>query len=415
VRGAAVSGSAQRNALAESGRPLFFAVENAGRSGLAMPPARNAEAIRVCGRSLSGMQKEALVATSRSQAVWRLASDEGAYLAGLDEAPCPLSFFTTGMVCSYMTQLLAAASSQGLAIDRLRLVLDSYYTMTGSALKGTMTGGAKNPALTVEIESGGELDRWNAVARAATVAAPVQGLLRESLRSRFSLTHNGQAVPGARVGAIDAPTERDPDVLFARAEQQSGDWPELVRRAGKTPRLKHTVTLANDSLAEQQSRLLHVRGICTVRADGLFDVEQHLYNPHGSIFHLLCDDATVAGARAPDAATYVAAGIAFCFLTQFGRYAAIARRNLQHYRVTQDLRWSPGSTSEAAQEGMAEPVETHVFLDSTEDDGFARTLLEMGEQTCFLHALCRSALRTDVTVRPFAKDGSLPEARAPAA
>jgi hypothetical protein len=239
-------------------------------------------------------------------------------------------------------------------------------------------------------------------------------LLRESLQSRFSLMHNGRAVPGARVAPIDGPTEPDPDTLFARAEQTGGDWSGLVRRAGTTPRLTHTVTLANDSLAEQQSRLLHVRGICTVRADGLFDVEQHLYNPHGSIFHLLCDDATVAGGRAPDAATYIAAGVAFCFMTQFGRYATIARRNLEHYRITQDLHWSPGSQSAAAHEGLAEPVETHVFLSSTEDDGFARALLEMGEQTCFLHALCRSVLRTDVTVRLYPQDGSLPEARPPA-
>ena len=43
-----------------------------------------------------------------------------------------------------------------------------------------------------------------------------------------------------------------------------------------------------------------------------------------------------------------------------------------------------------------------------------RKLLEMSEQTCFLHALCRTALRTEVTVRDYPQDASLPEARAPA-
>ena len=47
------------------------------------------------------MQKDALVCTSTGGA-WRLASDEGAYLNGLDEAPCPLAFMTTGMAASFM-------------------------------------------------------------------------------------------------------------------------------------------------------------------------------------------------------------------------------------------------------------------------------------------------------------------------
>ncbi len=413
MRRAALSGRVQSNPLAESGKPLFFPVESPGSTGLAAPPARRAEAVRVCGRSLSVMQKEALVVTSRSPVAWRLASDEGAYLAGLDEAPCPLSFFTTGMVCSYMTQLLALAVKRRIAIGRIRLVLDSYYTMTGSALKGTMTAGAKPPALTVESDSDAGNDELTALARDAAAAAPVNGLLRASLRSRFSLTRNGSAVSGARVAAIEGATEPDPAAYFVGAEPRAGTWSSVVRRAGKTPRLAHTVTLANDSLAEQQSRLLHVRGICTRRADGLLEVEQHLYNPHGSIFRFLCDDAT-DGRRAPDASSYVAAGIAFCFMTQFGRYAAIAKRKLEHCRVTQDLHWSPGAGAAAAGEGQAEPVETHVFVDSPEDDAFARTLLEMSEQTCFLHALCRTALRTEVTVREYPRDAALPEARAPA-
>jgi hypothetical protein len=412
VRRAALSGRVQPNPLAESGKPLFFPVENHDAIGLAAPPTRRAEAVRVYGRSLSVMQKEALVVTSRSSFAWRLASDEGAYLAGLDEAPCPLSFFTTGMVSSYMTQLLANAAARRIAVGRTRLVLDSYYTMTGSALDGTMTAGAKPPVLTVDLECGADNGVLIALARGATAMAPVNGLLRGSLRSRFSLTHNRRAVPGARVAEIEGAREPDPAPYFAGAEAQAGTSSNAVRRAGKTPRLAHTVTLANDSLAEQQRRLLHVRGICTLRADGMLEVEQHLYNPHGSIFHFLCD--ATDGRRAPDSSSYVAAGIAFCFMTQFGRYATIAKRKLEHCRVTQDLHWSPGAGAAADGDGAAEPVETHVFVDSAEDDVFARALLEMSEQTCFLHALCRTALQTEVTVREDALDAALPEARAPA-
>ena len=50
--------------------------------------------------------------------------------------------------------------------------------------------------------------------------------------------------------------------------------------------------------------------------------------------------------------------------------------------------------------GEADPVETHVALTTDEDDGFARTALDMSEQTCFLHALCRTELKTRIRLRP---------------
>jgi len=36
------------------------------------------------------------------------------------------------------------------------------------------------------------------------------------------------------------------------------------------------------------------------------------------------------------------------------------------------------------------PVETHVTLRTGEDDGTANEIVRIGEQTCFLHAACRS-------------------------
>jgi hypothetical protein len=47
---------------------------------------------------------------------------------------------------------------------------------------------------------------------------------------------------------------------------------------------------------------------------------------------------------------------------------------------------------------MADPVETHTYVTTSGDDAFARTLLDMGEQTCFLHAFCRTELKTRVKV-----------------
>ena len=44
-------------------------------------------------------------------------------------------------------------------------------------------------------------------------------------------------------------------------------------------------------------------------------------------------------------------------------------------------------------------METHVYLDSPEDSDFARKALDMGERTCFLHALCRTDLKTKVRIK----------------
>jgi organic hydroperoxide reductase OsmC/OhrA len=392
------------NTLAASGKPLFFKVGTGPSLNLEAPTDRRGEAIRAYIRSLSVMQKEALIVSRRTGAIWRLASDEGAYLAGDDEAPCPLSFLTTGMVCSYAEEILALATARRIEIDGVRLVLDSYYTMKGSALKGTMTGGARDVELEAQIRSSTDLDTLAQLVHDATAASPLNGLMRRRHRSLFSLRHNGRQVTSGKVGTIDDGISLPlSDAAFESAEPAEGDWSGLVVRNGPTPKTEQTTGFAGSSLAEHQDRTLHVRGICTLRPDGVKQVEQQLFNPHGSIFHFLSDEAPENGGRgrAPDACTYISAGIGFCFMTQLGRYAKIAKRDLQDYRIVQDTHFSLGGASGGTGvAGEADPVETHVNLTSGENDGFARAALEMAEQTCFLHALCRTELKTRIRIRP---------------
>jgi hypothetical protein len=401
------------NPLAECGKPLFFGVADSASVPLQAPHIRMGDAVRVCVRSLSAMQKEALVVNARSGRVWRLASDEGAYLAGLDEAPCPLSFLTVGMLSSYMNEICVLASQRGVQIDRIRLVQDNYYTMTGSARAGTMTGGAKDVHLTAQIASAADRDVLRKLVLDATIASPLNGLMRGAKQSLFTLTHNGMEIPTDAALPLGRSAEPDPVGGFDAATPAAGEWSGLIRRGGMTPRAEHTVTLANDSLSDRQNRLLHVRGICTLRDDGVRQIEQQLFNPHGSIFHFLSDEAPEAGGRglAPDAASYISAGIGFCFMTQFGRYAKIVGKDLQAYRIVQDTHFSLGGASGGTGEaGRAEPVETHVYLDSSEDDAFARTALDMAEQTCFLHAFCKADLKTRVAIQDYSDEAELPAA-----
>ena len=123
------------NILVESDTPLFFELVNAADVGIAPPAPRMGDSLRTWVRSLSVFQKEALVASSRTGKVWRLASDEGPYLDGHDAAPCPLAFLSVGMVASYMNEITALAKQQDVTIRALKLTQDNYYTMTGSMPK----------------------------------------------------------------------------------------------------------------------------------------------------------------------------------------------------------------------------------------------------------------------------------------
>ncbi|HSG34816.1 MAG TPA: hypothetical protein VLA37_09800 [Sphingomonadaceae bacterium] len=384
------------NVLRESGRPLFFKVNNPEELGIDLPAIRLGDVVRLAVRSLSVMQKEALVLSPRTGAAWRLASDEGAYLEGHDEAPCPLSFLSTGMVSSYMEEILALAKQRGIEIRDIVLCLDNFYTMKGSALKGTMTGGAEDVRLEARIHADADDATLRALVYDAVAASPLNGLMRGEKDSLFSLTHNGEAIGLAKAKPVAGDTPPCPDECFERAEIAEGDWSGLVAHSGQmSPRTEETVTLAGGSLTDEQDRRLHVQVTCRLGEDGVKRIEQRLFNPHGSIFHFLSSE----DGRAPDAASYIAAGIGFCFMTQFGRYAKIVGKPLSDYRILQDFHFSLGGASGGTgKAGQALPLETHCHLTSTEDDDYARTCLDMAEQTCFLHAFCRTDLKARVKV-----------------
>lgn len=352
---------------------------------------------RVAVRNLSGMQKEAIV-SSQPGASWRLASDEGDYLDGHDIAPCPLSFFTTGMVSSVMECLLQLADERNVEIDDIEITLDNFYTMKGSALRGDMTGGALAPEFTFTIQSDHDAESINALAYDAVSTSPVMGLVDGVHQSVFSLALNGNELDPDRVGPRDEPIETDPAHLFEdMARSQTPLESHLVRHTGRKTdpyqgdQSNYTAGQGS-SLQEEQDRILHIQGRCIVEDNEVKRITQRLFSPQGSIFEYRAGSTGEDGesGQAPDPLSYAASGIAFCFMTQFGRYADIVGKQLDAYRIIQDTQFGEPAT--------AMPVETHVFLESPEGEEFARTILDMSEQTCFLHALCRTDLQPDVSV-----------------
>jgi len=391
---------ATRNALGDDLRPRFFLVDD--RVSLHPRPPRLGRSVRVAGRSLAGMQKEALVADSWSGRCWRLVSDEGPDLNGHDEAPFPLAFLTAGLLASYATEITALAAQRGLSATGIGLTVDSRYTMSGSLLRGTMVGGALQPELTV---TGLPAGVGNLVAKAVAGAA-VSGLVRGSAEGLFTVSRNGDSVSPGRVGRVPGPAEPDPWAVFEsdavpapHVRQPLVELSALSDPAGGGLPAGSPDGQPGPGFAVVQDRTLLVHGTCILRADGVKELELSLVRPAGATFQMLSDEGEGPGdaGRAPSALAYVAAGLAFCFMTQLGRYATIARKRLDGYRIVQDIDFSPdgvsGGTGRARAAGA---VETHVHLDTPEDDDFARRVVDMGEQTCFLHALCRTGLTTRV-------------------
>jgi hypothetical protein len=186
---------------------------------------------------------------------------------------------------SYMEEILALAKQRGIVVRNIKLIQDNYYTMKGSALKGTMTGGAKDIELEAQIDSKANKGVLQSSVLDAVAASPLDGLMRGRKDSLFTITHNNKEIKLGKAMSIGSPALPDPGDKFNRAEPAPGDWSDLIVRNGLTPKTAESVTLAGDSLKEEQDRTLHVRGICTLRPDGIKHVEQQLYNPHGSIFH----------------------------------------------------------------------------------------------------------------------------------
>ena len=328
---------------------------------------------------------------------WRFVSDEGPYLNGHDAACCPLAFLSCGMVASFMNEIMALAEQQGVEIHKLKLIQDNYYTMKGSMMKRTMVGGAENIELQVEIDCDLGDIALNEFLVNATYASPLNGLMRGQIESLFKLSKNGSELTTADALELGGVILPDPGDHFAKAkpaEAANG----LMSKVGSTPKKEvsgGTATNAS-SLSDEQNRRLNIGAVAELREDGIKQIQQMQYSPYGTSFMLLSSE----DGRAPDANTLISAGIGFCFMTQFGRFVSMLKLDLPDYRIVQDTHFSLGGASGGTgKAGNADPIETHVYLETSESDATAQEMLDISEKTCFLHAFCKTDLKTKLKIK----------------
>lgn len=260
--------------------------------------------------------------------------------------------------------------------------VDTRYTMNGSALRGDMRGGAEPAEITVRVPGlPGSLGRD--LLEDARLASPACAALRDPLAARFALTYNGRPEPLGDLGPSPA-TVCDPSIDFDRIVLAARPGPAIIRKVAEA-KVEHGVRGgAGSSLQPEQRRTLHVRADARLTAHGepLRSVVS-LVQPIGSAFEFACDPRGVA---APAPLAYLSAGLAFCLLTQIGRYAAITRQRPYDVRLAQRMQLDEPPAPVAA----GAPA-THVFLEGAEPANLARQTIGMAAQTCFVHAALRDA------------------------
>ncbi|WP_108660284.1 OsmC family protein [Acuticoccus kandeliae] len=359
-------------------RPIAFPV---------IRPERDAPSTLTLARSLEGMRKEAIVITPKS--AWSLLSDEGPALGGDDLAPFPLGYFAGGLAASLL-DALTRLNKGGIDLSGVELMVETPYHLEGSYAKGTIRGSAMAPSITVRAP---EADRaaLRMLLHDALFASPAFAFVRAALANRFALSRNGtrMAIPHSipldprpsPLPHFDAAPLPGAAAAASVVEKVSGDLPYTVKGSGILDTVKRAV------LVEAQARIAE---------KGIVEAVVRLTSPQGSRFRLR---AELGGeTRAPSPEAYVAAGLAFCFMTQLGRYAHTTKTSLTSAVLHQETRVKAAEPAKGTP-AAADPVLTWAFLESGASDPEILQMLKAAERTCFLHALCAATLRPRLAIR----------------
>jgi hypothetical protein len=116
--------------------------------------------------------------------------------------------------------------------------------------------------------------------------------------------------------------------------------------------------------------------------DGMYEADTWLGMPGTSHFRLISDEGS---GDAPSGLTRLSAGIAFCYMTQLSRYIESMKMKIRGVRLVQFSPYVAGKTA------VAEPIDTHLFLDGEAPEETHLQLLTIAARTCYLHAACKTA------------------------
>lgn len=372
-----------------------------------LPPFENAGddkiSVRVLCRALGGMQKEGIVQYGPTGSAWRLVCDEGPWLNGRDLAPFPLGFFTTGMMSHFASEFVTLAKASGLDIGDFKLQLDNKYLMNGSASKGTMKADALPSSFVVGYTGSATKEEVHKLAYQALGASSADAVMRLPMANEFSISRNNERITTDGLTDTGHDQEPDPKEVFDQAKPDpSFATGEDITKKLENAKLVHGVEGGvGSTMTDDHKRMVHVRATLDYRGDGVKRTKIQIFQPIGSVFEILTDDSEKFGGkeRFPPGLALMSAGVAFCYMTQISRYAAVVKQDLKEYRIVQDMHYGlPGASGKTGVAPGVDPVITHVHVETGEDTKTTQTLVRMGEQTCYLHAAMSGIFKSKMRV-----------------
>jgi hypothetical protein len=378
-----------------SGYPLAFKVRNGITPRVASSETPARDIFKVEARTMGGHQKEVLVTEGEGGTVWRLTSDEGAILKGSDLAPFPLAFYNAGLHADFVKRALQIARSKEIALTIDSVKLTNQYYFQGSFFSGTGKGSAEAVTVHVNARSNYSREKVQEILDLAIIASPAHATLAYAQRNTFALYVNGRRCPVIRVASSLASDETDPF-------KAHNSTPTPLKDTDDMSTIIERIALEENGIAlpllpsEGRVQIVIPGTSSPIDADGL--IATTVTPRAGHAFRITCDESSNSGS-APTGLSSIAASIAFCYMTQFTRYIEHRKHKVRAIRFVQTLPFTlTGNASDGSLVGGLEPVDTHVFLNADEPDEVLQNLLEVAENTCYLHAALRSTLPSRVSL-----------------
>jgi hypothetical protein len=229
----------------------------------------------------------------------------------------------------------------------------------------------------------------------ALIASPAHATLAYAQRNTFALYVNGRRCPVTGVSPSLAGDTVDPFKAHNSA-------PTPLKGTRDDVAIIERITQGVDGMplpllpSEGRVQIVIPGTSVPIDADGL--IATTVTPRAGHPFRITCDESPNGGS-APTGLACIAASIAFCYMTQFTRYIEHRKHNVRAIRFVQTLPFSlTGNALDGSLVGGLEPVDTHVFLHADEPDEVLQNLLEVAENTCYLHAALRSTLPSRVSL-----------------
>ena len=378
-----------------SGLPLSFKTQLGQKRAGVILGVPAADIFLAEARQLGHHYKEVMVQEGASGSSWRMTSDEGSYLGGTDLAPFPLGFFNAGLQSDLAGRVVHLAKTRAISWTEIAVRVSTRYSLSGSFVQGTGQGYAEAVGAHVAFHSSASDAELTALVRDAVDQSPAYDLVQRPLENTFALYFNGRRRALTSLPASTAAAPTDPFLKYAKAPTPLPDTAGLgdliIKTGERTEGVSATPAGSTPTAGGRITWVVNGDGR-TDAVTGLYRCKVALNRPGSSHFFYVSDETE--SDRAPSGLSLLSAAIAFCYMTQLSRYIDAMKLSIRNVRLVQ---LSPYAIDASAR-GVADPCDTHLFLQGEAEEEMFERLQLIAANTCYLHQTMVCATPLDVVV-----------------